>query len=431
MFFLVFAIAVLPAAQCEPDITIQPVIEQYRVGETDPWQEFLNLRNLCRERLCGGYNPACPGTVDQFVVRPVEGTMNRDRFMFFEQTPDYEDCTTVPFFDPSKEYRSAGRYSHWEGVGESPKTYPLGRNAAVGHVRRYERGVCSAAETIVPLKDQVSGEFKSTIEDHWAINKVEITRDELNIFLGSDDCNDVLADNRDFVHMRYDFRVKPHSAGYWYFRPDLWWRLVIRDRSRYLDCGEGGACREYIQCINDDECKAVVPGSRCKQGICHKRHSLDVADYGSRFRYESGCSKIDLICKKYYNVFKAKMADLQANLYRDFFVPLLAGIYDRTWDGYENMLCDSWDCKDFGSNFNLDGRCSVGSTSAPYCEFRPYYIYDVNLYPNEMELVLSPSDDRREYPQYVILDLLPGGLCEEVTPGWSPTSTYWMSVLNP
>ena len=184
-------------------------------------------------------------------------------------------------------------------------------------------------------------------------------------------------------------------------------------------------CPEYIACLNDAECHELMPGAHCDvfDGVCRKDNALDVADYGASFEYSNGCHPWELFCNTYFEEFKKAFADIEANIYRDFYVPLVAGIYDQFYqDPGFDVSCDDG-CRDWEDQ-NLEGRC-VEIQREEQCEFRPMYVYRVNMYPKEAEFVLAPHDDRQVYPQVNILKLI--GSCEELTtPSWSGVSDEWV-----
>ncbi len=110
-----------------------------------------------------------------------------------------------------------------------------------------------------------------------------------------------------------------------------------------------------------------------------------------------------------------------------FFSVMLGGIAERMWRvvddpadclalfGNEDCTCDTdEDCGDM-SPVRMASRCSA---NRHLCEVRPWDVYDVNLYPNELELALAT--ERAPGARAV---LRRAGLCEvrtEIAPelGW-------------
>ena len=409
------------------------LFEQTHIDETEPWRKLGGFTNICREKICepGRCDPHEPyggGTTDSFRVYPTNEETARDRYMFFEETDDFHNVWKT-HFDPDRIYRAGGRYFYWEGLGDSGSYLPFDRIGKVGHVRRYRRGACSAGDSIGDLKDEVAQKIAEKIESSWAIRRADKKKKLINVYLGSEDCSWIGGKNFDFVNLRYHFYVKPWAPGGWSFYPSFYWRFVSRTRSRYLDCPDADYCnnnQEYIECDNHEYCSSIIPGARCNhiRGYCEKKHSLDVADYGLHLDYTRKCGPLNPFCKEYFKEFKKAFSKLQKNLYRDFFAPLLAEIYERTWAPNENFSCDL-DCEEWGEMNNLEGRCVESNVGEDYCEFRPFYVYDVNMYPNEIEFVLVPKSDRLEYPQYTALDL--GDLCDEIdVPSWSIIRDDWV-----
>jgi hypothetical protein len=400
-------------------------LEQYHFGENEPWRRLADFNDICRERICeqADIGGSCTGTTDGFLIRNFDEDSARDRYMFFEQTGEFFNEWS-PFFDPTRWFRSAGPYQYWEGPGESGLHYPIGRNVEIGHVRHYRRGACSEAASIAGLKDEVANKIIEKAEDSWAIVEVETIKKLMHVYLGSEDCTGFMEPQRDFVHLGYAFRVYPLSAGSWTLYASFYFRLVSGTRTRYLVC-EKKDCPEYVACIDDAECHALMPGAHCDvfDGVCRKDNALDVADYGASFEYSNGCHPWEFFCNKYFQEFKKAFAEIEANIYRDFYVSLVAGIYDQFYqDPGFDVSCDDG-CRDWEDQ-NLEGRC-VEIQREEQCEFRPMYVYRVNMYPNEAEFVLAPLNDRQEYPQVNILNLI--GSCEEpTTPSWSGVSDEWV-----
>jgi hypothetical protein len=215
-----------------------------------------------------------------------------------------------------------------------------------------------------------------------------------------------------------------------------------------------------LQCTNDAFCHAHIPGSTCgPDGYCAKKSFLDVEDYGATAEYSNHCNWGDLICDAYYNGFRTGINAEIAKI-RNHYSSLINELYNESWSG---LCCDRENDEDCCPEANPDERCCVGPEydwaidcagkenpdqycnqilntiggnvegrcgADDYCELRPYYFYGVNVYPAEIELILSPSADTDLYPEYTLyaLDTSEDPICGggSENPEWSDVSSAWL-----
>ena len=141
-------------------------------------------------------------------------------------------------------------------------------------------------------------------------------------------------------------------------------------------------------------------------------------------KYESHCGDADLICKAYFNGFKDAIEKTSDKLYQKVLAPLVAGVYDNMWQTLppETFSCGTFDA--VFENANLLHRCNTDGAEEQV-EIQPKFIYGLNLYPHEFEVVLVDDvDDPQQSALNSLLDTQ--GLCEtEEQATWSDVINAW------
>jgi len=437
--WLAIVVALLPCLcgfECPPP---DYVLEQYHGWEDEePWQGFDRFRNICSNRLCAG-DPDCAGTRDLYRI-DVDETAARDRFMFF-QAPDPQvpcgDCiATAPtvcgeslFGDEGQVFRAGGAYATYEGEGEVfGHPWSMGPGwpvlVPVGHIRRIDRGACSASMSLTGgvLRETIDEALCAEIASDPHVRECSIEDAELGLYLGSFDCGVVGAADRDWFHARYVVRVTTQWATGDYvcedilYQLDLWGRFITRRRSEYIYCPEGRCDERYLDCSTDEECHDLVPGATCnlRTSHCEIASFIDVADYGVNVRtpgapcdpqggFSGGAGGL---CRQIRAGLNRELASLERHPYSRLYSYLLAIVEQTMWQPASLLSCTiDEDCRSF--TFvdevwtDIAYRCK---TEENVCEFRPYYIFSANTYPDELELVLARDRTDTAFTFLTLLD---------------------------
>lgn len=414
-------------------------LEQYHEGADEPWQAFDTFGNICSDHLCEG-DPGCGGTWDAF--RLVVGEPERrDRFAFFHggELCDYglmEGCTSAAptvdgealFGEPGQVFRTDGFYAMYEGMGEVrgqllDYIFPPPESAwwtmPVGHVRHYVRGACSYGETIsgTGLQDLLGHAICDSIMGDPRVEWCLIDASDLSVYLGSYNCDVVTSANRDYFHAQYTFTVQPQHRTGWdcetvEFDLDFWWRFTTGPRDEYLYCPNNQCSERYLECTTDEDCDTHVPGATCNARLsrCSIDPFLDVVDYGVRYWTESSVGGGGApVCRAIISGFFDSLGELEENSYRDVYSVMLSIIADRMWETPGYLPCgEDSHCQELvdlaWAGAEIATRCDDEQ-----CSFRPHFVQGVNVYPNELELVLARSE---EYPSNALYRLLQGAdLC--------------------
>ena len=419
---------------CDDENT-EYVLKQYHYQATDHWQRFQKIDNVSTDLLCDPHSQSClmGDANDWFEIHPFEWLWNwewrRDRYMFMGCNENADNCKDYPLFGGSNDggFWTAGGYAYYEGFSDT--TWDSG---PVAHIRHYKRGQCSASlptDALNVLMDTLAAIYEDVIDDSFAIYDAEFQPGSsyIKTYIGSEERNYASGDDKDFIHFHLRFRIKPLSAGHWYWDNDIYFRLVGQPRSENLYCPNGKNC-QTLTCTTDSDC-SDVPGAVCNAANFCQKQFLDVEDYGMTNSYERHCNPagvVDLVCKSYYEGFKDSMnnfANDTEKLHKDFFAPLLDGMYGLSWYPSGLDCTEDVECVDLAAGTNFEARCSIADNpdDQDQCEFRPMNIFRVNLYPHELEMVLARGDGDPEHNWITIL----GGLCGEDDPGWSPVSWTW------
>jgi len=405
--FMLLGCLLLPAlftmAGCPPD-TYR--IYQILRGEVDPWQmHSAEFKNLCTPMLCPAGSPDCMGSEDFFELE-VNAEHARDRFVFFEEC---QGCSDTSLFIDGEAldhvYRTDGAYAYFQGEG-SVRRLPLSRSGytpPVGHVRRYDRGACASSDTLsdTPTRDglraQLETRFKEMIEDASEIDSADILESYVHVYLGSEDCGYKNAHDRDFFDAYLRMRIDPHyGSGYWYFETHLIWRMVAGPRSEYLDCEPGHACEKsdrLVPCSSDVDCEQI-PGAHCNPavegGACENEFTLDVEDHAMWIALEDHCGSWE--CRETRRGFEDQIRETQDDRYRQIFLEILRGLEEEMWNdlpaGYQPAggCAQDVEC----SNMILEaGDIALRCGNNAQCQGRPSHIYGLNVYPDEVEVVLA------------------------------------------
>lgn len=396
-------------------------LEQYHSADVLPWMShFEGFRNLCPSSLCPSGESECidEGTLDRFELHVEDSAHARDRFVFFEAC---DGCSrTDDVIDGgATEFRVGGAYSQWEGRGDAVLTHPVwipyhGPRVPTGFVRRYERGSCSFEASLAQsvLLQRIGEELETKLENEssflsFGSSRVDLLEAQGQVLLGADDCSWDGSENRDFVSLRYIMNVEPvWGKGDFTMELHLYWRFVSQERYLYLECS-GTSCSEDLidtSCDDDDEC-AHLAGAYCDhdviggRGVCVNQHSLDVADYHfEATSVENNCENYS--CRWRRREMFRQLAETSDDAYRQIYAPMLNTITEEYYwqdvpaDYQPVDSCTSNDqCSEllilgepnYVLDYDLFGRCGPEN----HCQIRPSFIYDVNTYPDGLELVLT------------------------------------------
>lgn len=400
-------------------------IYQILRGEVDPWQlHSAEFRNLCTSTLCPPGSPGCMGSEDYFELEANSGHA-RDRFVFFEGC---QDCSDTSLFIDGEEadhtYRTGGAYAYFEGEG-SVKRLPLSRSGyapPVAHIRRYDRGICAASDTLSDtpdregLRTRVETKFKEMIEEVAEIDSAEVMESHVHVYLGSEDCGHKNAADRDFFDAYLRMKIDPHyGSGHFYFDTHLTWRMVAGPRSEYLDCEPGKACEKsdrFVPCVLDDDCEHI-PGATCNSalegGVCGNEFTLDIKDHAMWVSIENHCGTPpgDWECRETRRGFEEKIREVQSDRYRQIFVEILRGIEEEMFDDLPDENQPAGGCvedEDCSNPIMEAGNLVLRCSDEGKCQGRPSHIYGLNIYPDEFEVVLARTISDVEYLVFSSMD---------------------------
>lgn len=362
---------------------------------------------------------------------------------------------------------------------------PLHLFGQVGWVRNYHRGECSASDTLGEVPTIVSRPacwpltqpwppfewpseepswWQSTCEPvegpwppaWWGVGRRGIDYDvgnqicgeiesspyilsctveerDVSVHLGTASCRGTTSPHRDFVHLFFRLRVQPHFlCGGFDVYMDFWWRFVAWPRTRYIDCFPGGACNQIVPCTSDADC-ADIPGARCgPSGLCWLDSFVDVTDIGIE-AYNNGEDPIFGVgdfCHDIYDGTWDELAALEATPYDHFFSLMLGEMTERMWQVVDDpdvcpFVTASEDCAcatdDDCFDLSLVRAATRCNAERHYCEVRPWDVYDVNLYPDEVEFVLATEREpgSRAMLSHVGLCDVPSEMVPELDSRWT------------
>jgi hypothetical protein len=389
-------------------------LNQYAPEEIIPWNtQFETSKNVCLEGLCQEGDTDClnNGTDDEFSMAVNDREYARGKYVFFEECPWCARWDAV-IDGGGTLFRTSGTHETWGGFGTVDHVVPLRSWESVGHLRRYDRGACSTSENLASadMHNKIANDIEDKLEDLPIAMRVDISSTNGRVLLGSEDCGSVAAGNRDFISIVDRFRVEPVvGIGYFDLELHFYWRFVAKKRYEYLT-----SSRRLTPCDRDRDCAHII-GATCdmtiedRAGYCANEHTLDVADFHMDYSDTSHCENYS--CRWRRREVLRGFAAMQANIYRDFYSILLNQIREESWQDGSAMFPGGCarhsDCDEFLglrlSDYDFSSRCNSGA-----CELAPNHIYDVNLYPNEMEFNLARDDADVQKSVLELADLVSG-----------------------
>jgi hypothetical protein len=122
------------------------------------------------------------------------------------------------------------------------------------------------------------------------------------------------------------------------------------------------------------------------------------------------------VCAEVIRGLGRSLRDIEKSPFETFYAPMLWLLRDQMWgwDPDNVLTCDpnnalACEQRPDVDEDEVEGRCIDSPQVGPHCEFRPWYVHGVNLYPDEVEFVLA--NERTDAP-FSVLNL--SGQCDAV-----------------